>query len=819
MANQKSKILEELKKRAEREEFTLEKFCFDKQLEFLQDTARFKTAVCSRRCLAEGTLVQTTLGPKKIEDIKIGDYVYSENGDPIKVLDTFYNGKKEVFEFTHNGRVLIEATLDHKVLTSHNRIKVDKVRKLYDIYKGIGIKRHEILRKSGQHVPYAYALGALLGDGCSKQYSKNIIYISSKDSKIPEKVCKQLGGSIVKKNSGNNYTYALHNCDLPEEYLLWCKDKYAHEKICDVERIMSWDRESRLAFVAGLLDTDGSVSNFSDGIRISIRMQAKSIIDCLKLLFLDLWNCDVSENIDNRSKYVNGPVYGIVKKHNYFGKKILKELDRFLLSDTKKWKSKYETKIENNYNSKKVGIKRGTSQLKDTYDIHVNSKTNLYTLANGLITHNSGKSVACAADLVHTALNQEGDVAYLTLNRRSAKRIIWRAILEILDKYEIPYKPDNVDLSLKLKNNNIIYVSGAKDEMEIEKLRGISLRKVYIDECQAFRAYIEYLVDDILEPALTDYDGSLILIGTPGPVPAGFFYNAANNESWSHHSWTMHDNPWIHKKSGKDPELIIEERCKRRGITKDDPSIQREYYGKWTLDNDSLVYKFNKNKNIYQTVPINLKYVIGVDIGYVDSDAIAVLGYSSDEKNVYLVQELITEKQTISDLADQIKSLMKMYNPVKMVMDAGALGKKIQEEIRQRHKIHLDAAEKARKLEFIELLNDDLRTGRFLAFEGSRFQEDSQLVSWDYSSQGKPKISDTYHTDIGDAILYAWRECRHFLYEKELDVPKPGTDAYMDMLEELEAKKLDEKIRRQQEEERGHIGWSDEFDPYEDEGF
>ena len=429
----------------------------------------------------------------------------------------------------------------------------------------------------------------------------------------------------------------------------------------------------------------------------------------------------------------------------------------------------------------------------------------------------AGKSMACAVDLMHTALTMPGDVAYITLNRRSAKRIIWRALLEINEKFKLNAKEDKVDLSLTLPNKNVIYVSGAKDESDIEKFRGMLLRKIYIDECQSFRPYIEHLVDDILEPALTDYDGSLILIGTPGPVPTGYFHDAAHNDAWSHHAWTLHDNPWIKIKSNREVEDIIGDRCKRRGISKKDPSIRREYYGEWVQDKDSLVYKFNKNVNIYDSVPENLNYVIGVDIGYVDADAIAVLGYSYDSKDVYLVQEVITEKQTISDLVEQIESLRDIYNPVKMVMDAGALGKKIQEEIRQRHRISIHAAEKQRKLEFIELLNDDLRTARFKAFPDSRFQEDSLLVSWDYSQQGKPKISESYHTDIGDAILYAWRECRHFLYEAPEKKPAFGSDAYMDELERIEGEKLMKKLKAQKELEQEHEGWGDDFDPYADE--
>jgi hypothetical protein len=146
-------------------------------------------------------------------------------------------------------------------------------------------------------------------------------------------------------------------------------------------------------------------------------------------------------------------------------------------------------------------------------------------------------------------------------------------------------------------------------------------------------------------------------------------------------------------------------------------------------------------------------------------------------------------------------------------MDAGALGKKIQEEIRQRHGIGVMAAEKTRKHEFIELLNDDLRTARFKAFEGSRFEQDTYLTQWDYSIVGKPRISTSYHTDIGDAVLYAWRECHHYLYQDTPEGPRPGTDAFMDLMEEQQAEKLMKQIEREKEEASGDDGWVDYNDP------
>ena len=413
----------------------------------------------------------------------------------------------------------------------------------------------------------------------------------------------------------------------------------------------------------------------------------------------------------------------------------------------------------------------------------------------------AGKTVSCAIDLLQTASSLQGDVAYITLNRRSAKKIIWRDLLKYNKEFSLGGRPDNTELTLTMPNGSVIHVSGAKDESEAEKFRGLSLRKVYIDEAQSFRPYIQELIEDIIEPALTDYYGKLILIGTPGPIPAGFFYDISHSPNWSHHSWTMQDNPHIKAKSGQEPLDIIKELAERRGLSINSPSILREYFGQWVKDADSLVYHFDPTKNIYYDLPNDLRYVFGVDIGWKDADAIAVLGYSESQRKVYLVEEYIRSKNDITSLVAQIKALKEKYDPTKIVMDAGALGRKIQEEIRMRHSLHVEAAEKTRKSEFIALLNDDLRTGRLQAPKQSRFEEDSYLVQWDYSSPERPVISTGYHTDIGDAVLYAWRECKHF-YEQAVKPPPPTQDEYMRQLEEREAEAIEDA-------KRGNSGFTD----------
>jgi len=412
----------------------------------------------------------------------------------------------------------------------------------------------------------------------------------------------------------------------------------------------------------------------------------------------------------------------------------------------------------------------------------------------------AGKTVGIGADMVDTARAEpEVNLLYITITQQQARAIIWSDLLKIIEEYEIDCKVDNVRLTITFPNKSRIYIAGAKDRTEIEKFRGWKLRKCYIDECQSFRSYLKELINDIIIPALRDKRGGLCLTGTPGPVKAGVFYEYSQSKNWKSHHWTAFDNPYMHSPPDLDLEEILREERIIRGIDESDPSYIRETFGRWVEDKDALVFKFSRAKNTYTALPTTgeWNYIIGIDIGYNDSDAIAVIGYNTHHKKVYLVDEHVKNKQNISQLVAVIKEYRDEYNPIRMVMDAGALGKKIQEELRMRHGLNIDAADKARKVEFIELLNDDLRTERFKAFNKSLFEEDCMLVQWDKDSRirnpERPKISDTYHSDICDAVLYAWRECRHYLSEKPEIKPKDGTDAYMKELEMKEALECEEK--------------------------
>lgn len=393
----------------------------------------------------------------------------------------------------------------------------------------------------------------------------------------------------------------------------------------------------------------------------------------------------------------------------------------------------------------------------------------------------SGKTVACAAHLISTCISNTNVVClYITLAGTQAKRNVWREVRKLNDEHKLEGKLNEIEMSVTFQNGSILYLSGAKDTSEIEKFRGLAIKLCYIDECQSFRSYIKDLIDDIIAPALMDYNGSLCLIGTPGPVPTGYFHECAvTSDTWSKHHWTFWDNPHIASKSNKTHQQLLDRELKRRGVSVNHPSIQREWFGKWVLDSNSLLLQYDSTKNhFYDLMPnVAYTYIMGIDIGFKDADAIAILAWSEQDPVTYLVEELVTPKQGITELAEQIELLDKKYKVSKMVMDMGALGKKIGEEIIRRHRLPVEAADKTRKMENIELLNDALRSERFKAKANSRFAQDSYLVEIDRdkSTPDRTVVSSRYHSDIIDAVLYGFKTSPAYTYEPPKLAPKYGS--------------------------------------------
>lgn len=407
--------------------------------------------------------------------------------------------------------------------------------------------------------------------------------------------------------------------------------------------------------------------------------------------------------------------------------------------------------------------------------------------ANAVTTRRSGKTTGIAALHIDTALKSKCVSLYITQTRANAKKLMWPILLDLIEKYRLIVKVNVADLTITFPNGSIIYLDGVNDSRRIENFRGMKIALVTIDEGQSMRAYIETLIDDILAPALLDSDGMMRVVGTPGPIPSGYFYKISQSKAWSRHFFSMFDNPHI-----KNAKARLEVELARRGVTIDHPSVRREYFGEWVTDFDALVIKYNEAINNYDDLPSvggKWQHIISIDLGYDDSDAIAIIAFNYRSLKSYLIKELVIPKQGITPLTNQIQDFYDKYKPIAIKMDTGGLGKKIAEEITQRTGLPITAAEKNRKFEYIELLNDALRTGRFMAKANSRFAEDAKLLEWDREIKGEKKeISENFHSDIIDAVLYGFRESLHWASEEEKETFKVGTPEFYQQIEDMHEK-------------------------------
>lgn len=400
-------------------------------------------------------------------------------------------------------------------------------------------------------------------------------------------------------------------------------------------------------------------------------------------------------------------------------------------------------------------------------------------LRTACCSRRAGKSEGCAALLIRKALERPGSVAlYLTLTRVNAKRIIWQPLKRVLRDYGLDAASNESDLSVTFPGGSVVYLAGAQHKDELEKFRGMPLSVVVIDEAQLLSTHLAVLLDEVLAPALMDYDGAMVLVGTPAPTPAGYFWECLEGKyaaAWERHSWTVFDNPWIEKKSGKTPQQHLEAELARRGVTVEDAKIQREWFARWAFDVSSLVFRYDAALNHFEALPSAREWecVIGVDLGWDDADAIAVLKWHPHSPDLYLVEEHVLPKQTITQLGDRLRKLVDAHKPLRTIVDTGGLGKKIAEELTSRWALHVNAADKERKLEHIELLNDALRSGHLKAKRDSRFAQECLLVEWDKSNPEKWCISERFHSDIADAVLYGYRAAKQWLATPAPEVAPP----------------------------------------------
>lgn len=418
----------------------------------------------------------------------------------------------------------------------------------------------------------------------------------------------------------------------------------------------------------------------------------------------------------------------------------------------------------------------------------------------------AGKTVTLRSDL----LDKAGEIpdavsAYIALSRPVAERLMWTPLKRLNERAKLGIEFNDQKLIAYMPNGHQLWLAGADDKKEREKLRGHAFANVALDESQAFDAYLEYLVEDVLGPAMEDYDGYVTMAGTPNASSVGYFHDADVGiiKGWKPHSWTVLDNEQFPRWAGKAnwEELAlrwIEAKKLERGWNGTEPRFMREYMGRWIRDSDSLVFGYDPGANSYEELPGHGQWihVLGVDFGHSpDPCAFVVWAYSPQRREAYLVDEHEENGLDVTAIADRIRKYQKHYDISTIVADCGALGKTIADELRRRHNIPVKPAEKTTKAAAIELMNDDFRRGFIKAPRDWLVTKQWLVLQW---TEDRKREDPRYPNDLADAALYGWRELRHYLHEPARKTPQINSPEWNEEQDELAPLDDDDGDDRQQ---------------------
>ena len=379
----------------------------------------------------------------------------------------------------------------------------------------------------------------------------------------------------------------------------------------------------------------------------------------------------------------------------------------------------------------------------------------------------AGKSYFCAGAIVKSALKNPGSrIIYINLTFKNAVKQIWDNVIKASEAVGLQIdKSSKNDGEIEWVNGSSLRIKGNSNNAEADTLRGESkVSLVVIDE--AFhQKNMEYAINEVIMPFLADLGdkATILCTGTPPRIPHTYMEKLwSNDKTWRHYHWTAENNPHI-----PNFEKFIEEVCKAKGLTKDAPFIQREYYGViGAYDTEAMVFK---NYQTYTELPTSFtanRIAIGCDWGFSDYNSIITVAYNTQSGEAYVIEEKKFNKATVSEIITEVKKSYETaknrfgIDDIQILCDTNE--QSITYELYANQHLPAYNAYKYDKASAIAQLSDWLRSGKIKVNANDIYLKDEferTLYKRDEDDDSiLPEIDDDiFHPDAIMALLYASR--------------------------------------------------------------
>jgi len=425
-----------------------------------------------------------------------------------------------------------------------------------------------------------------------------------------------------------------------------------------------------------------------------------------------------------------------------------------------------------------------------------------------LCSRRAGKSFGLLVWFIVGALTDPGGLSvFICRTKGDARRILEPAVSELRSRtgLALPFFERDGQLMLGLPNRHSLWLAGCKDQSEVGKFRGAGkgYRRAAIDEAQEFSDdLLRKLVLGALEPALLDKHGDLAITGTPGPIPAGLFYEITTGDGgtkWPTHHWTIHDNPYI-----EDAEAELTAYLTQYGLTHDAPVFIREWRGQWVHDPSALVYHYQGKLNACSADEIPTEgavWVLGIDLGSSSATAFVLGCIVPGEAHVWIKSVAKHENWIPSRIAAEVDRYRRETPGLRVVIDEGGLGRGYAQEMRERYGIPCEPAEKSKKRGFQEIVDGELKSGtiKIHPFACSELLDEMCVLQWLPDKSEEDAVRFANHAC--DAFLYCVRALRGH-YNPERVPPTPGSPEWWEAQREKDRKAARERSKKRMRQTR-----------------
>ena len=536
--------------------------------------------------------IYTPNGVKQWKDIKVGDYIFGDNGKLTKVIDIPFDDIAPIYELTLSSGYKVKCSEGHlwKVYSHCRGEIIVSTKELLNLYKrprkisprnpsGIELDCTIPVGK-GVEFPYnktnidPYTFGLLLGDGCFRHLNnKNTVYFTSnsEDFEIYKNIIPY---NYIKYNSKYSYGIRINNIgNILKSYNLNYK-KSEDKFIPDEYKYNS--RAVRIALLKGLLDTDGTVTNG----KIELVLSSRKMVEDVQWLCSSLGIATSNIRI-KKTWYYNSDR---VKVHclDAYRLSIFSEINLFTLPrKIKLWSNRSKTNYgKSKYKGYKIVNIRYIGNRKSKC-ITVDNESHCYLINNFIVTHNSYTMAAIMAkrfilgeynELEHKATTKvETFCASYLKNYLNEDGVLnkFESYIDFCSEYtQFPKKRlissmNNMHWQMGYKDNNSEAKKGSLNEVigisvkdSEGKLRGKRGAFIGLEEFGSFPNLIGLY--GTLRPSMEDGDvvfGMIYAQGTAGDKESDF--KAAQQIMYSPRAFNMYPIDNVYDKVGQGkPEFV-----------------------------------------------------------------------------------------------------------------------------------------------------------------------------------------------------------------------------------------------------------------------